>query len=77
MNGLEMMLSRMIGMTPQEMRHKVETAVKLMEDGAAKAAKIERDLEAIKSHLGITEITENVAAIANGRSSANNHSVQL
>ena len=72
MKGLEMMLANLLGMKPDEMGAKVETAVSLMEQGARTAAKIENDLALIKAHLGIgNEETLNHGPgreLANGRS---------
>ena len=80
MKGVEMMLANLIGVKPEEMRKQINQALELMQSGAAAAAKIQSDLELIKSHLGIEtgkEETANVRAIANGGSSANNNRIQL
>ena len=84
MGGMEIMLARLLGMTPDEMRHKVEQAVNLMEHGAkamqssqADLAQIKADLAEIKSHLGITEVAENVRAIANSGSNSNGTRIEL
>jgi hypothetical protein len=80
MDGMTMMLSRLIGMKPEEMRTQFEGALNLMKNGAAAAEKMQRDIDAIKTHLGITETTEaneNVGAIANHGGSANGNRIQL
>jgi hypothetical protein len=79
MKGLEMMLANLLGMKPDEMRSKVETAVNLMEQGAKTAATIQHDLALIKSHLGIEEkeFEHGGRAIANSRNSANSHHIEL
>lgn len=79
MKGLEMMLANLLGMKPEEMRNKVETAVNLMEQGAKTASSIQSDLQKIKSHLGI-DIEENLnggTAIAKCRNSADRNHIQL
>jgi hypothetical protein len=77
MKGLEMMLANLIGVKPEEMRAQVESALNLMRTGASAAEKMQRDIDAIKTHLGITEGTENVGAIANHGGSANGNRIQL
>jgi hypothetical protein len=79
MKGLEMMLSNLIGIKPEEMRAQVENAMHLMKTGAGAAEKMQRDIDAIKKHLGIeeTETNENVGAIANHSGSANGNRIQL
>jgi hypothetical protein len=82
MKGLEMMLANLLGMKPEEMRAKVETAVNLMEQGAHTAKAIEADLKAIKSHLGITDnqeetINGGTAIAKRGSGSANRNHIQL
>lgn len=81
MKGIEMMLSNLIGVKPEEMRAQVESALHLMKTGASAAEKMQRDIDAIKKHLGITDETEadlNVRAIAAERgNSANGSHIQL
>jgi hypothetical protein len=81
MNGMEMMLSRLIGVSPDEMRKQVESALHLMKSGAAAAEKMQRDIDAIKQHLGITENQEVIdnggRTIANRGNSANHNHIQL
>jgi len=79
MKGIEMMLANLLGMKPEDMRAKVEQAVSLMEAGAKAAEKIQSDLNAIKSHLGITEegIVNGGRALADNRNSANNNRIEL
>lgn len=81
MNGMEMMLSRLIGMTPDQMRAQVENALALMKSGAAAAEKMQKDIDAIKSHLGITDNSQevvNVGAIAaTGGNRANGNRIEL
>lgn len=81
MTGLEMMLSKMIGMTPDQMRGKVNQAVELMESGAKAMQSIQSDLTLIKNHLGLNNSTEelsNVGAIASDSgNSANGSRIQL
>lgn len=64
MKGIEMMLANLIGMKPDEMRAQVESALNLMKTGADAAARMQRDIDAIKAHLGITE--EGMGEINNG-----------
>jgi hypothetical protein len=79
MNGVEMMLSNLLGIKPAELRAQVEQAIGLMKSGAEAAASIQSDLAKIKNHLGIDveEVPENVGrtAIANGH--ANNQRIEL
>lgn len=79
MNGMEMMLSRLLGMKPEEMRAKVNQAVSLMETGARTMAQVQSDLAKIKSHLGITEedTVNGGIAIADRRNSAGNNHIEL
>jgi hypothetical protein len=82
MKGLEMMLANLLGMKPEEMRAQVDSALHLMKTGASAAEKMQRDIDAIKNHLGIETVSQEVIdnggrAIANRGNSANGHSVQL
>jgi hypothetical protein len=81
MKGIEMMLANLLGMKPEEMRAQVDSALHLMKTGATAAEKMQRDIDAIKNHLGIEtnqEVIDNGGrAIANGGNSANNNHIQL
>lgn len=81
MTGPEMMIAKLLGVKPEEMRAQIEGAMQLMKTGAAAAEKMQSDLLAIKKHLGIeetaTEETANVGAIANHGGSANGNRIQL
>lgn len=80
MKGLEMMLANMIGIKPEEMRAQIEQALGLMKSGAEAAAKVQHDLELIKTHLGISDkegIVNGGTAIANRGSRADNHRIEL
>lgn len=79
MKGIEMMLANLLGIKPEEMRAQIEQALTLMKTGANAAEQVQRDLAAIKKHLGIEEETQNVGnAIAERRnSSANGNHIQL
>jgi hypothetical protein len=77
MNGMEMMLSRLIGLKPEELKAKVEQATSLMEHGAKAMADMQSDINAIKRHLGIEENSQEETlnggrAITSNRNSANN-----
>jgi len=76
MNGIEMMLANLLGMKPDEMRAQVESALHLMRTGAAAAEKMQRDIDAIKNHLGITDLQQEVIdnggrAISDNRGTVN------
>jgi len=80
MTGPEMMIAKLLGVKPEEMRAQIEGALSLMRTGAAAAEKMQRDITEIKKHLGIEEATEetaNVGAIANHGGSANGNRIQL
>jgi hypothetical protein len=81
MKGLEMMLANLIGIKPEEMRAQVESALNLMKTGANAAEKMQRDIDAIKQHLGIEnqEITNGERAITaeRGNSGTNGNHIQL
>lgn len=81
MKGLEMMLANLLGMKPEEMRAQVEGALHLMKTGASAAEKMQRDIDAIKNHLGITdepqEVIDHGRRIASGGDSANGRHIQL
>lgn len=70
MNGLEMMLSRLIGMTPEQMKAQVNEATAMMRNGANAMASLDRKLDLIMKHLGIDDLEElnnGGRAIANRR----------
>lgn len=84
MNGMEMMLSRLIGMTPDQMRAQVNEALSLMKSGAQAMSDIQLRLQRIEQALNIEPISETQEetnnggrAITNGRGRSNNHSIQL
>lgn len=72
MKGLEMMLANLIGVKPEEMRAQVEQALALMKSGADAAAQIQRDLNAIKKHLGIEEDNSNGGQLTIGSANGSN-----
>jgi hypothetical protein len=79
MKGIEMMLANLLGMKPDEMRAQIESALNLMKTGASAAERMQRDIDAIKNHLGITEevIDNGGRAIANRGNSANGNRIEL
>lgn len=81
MKGVEMMLANLLGIKPEQMREQINQALELMKSGAQAAAKIQSDLERIKTHLGITDIEEGTLnggrTISTSRNSSNNHRVEL
>ena len=81
MNGLEMMLSRLIGMTPEQMKAQVNEATAMMRNGANAMASLDRKLDLIMKHLGIDDLEElnnGGRAIANrGNGNGNDYSVTL
>jgi hypothetical protein len=82
MKGVEIMLANLLGMKPDQMRAQVEGALRLMQNGASAAEKMQRDIDAIKKHLGITDIPQEElnnggTAIAERRDSANGNRIQL
>lgn len=80
MTGLEMMLSKLLGMTPEQMKAQVNQATDLMKSGADAMAQVQRDLNLIKQHLGIQEVSENVQraiTAERGSNSANGSHIQL
>lgn len=81
MNGMEMMLSRLIGLKPEEMKAKVTEATQLMEHGAKAMAQMQKDLNDIKKHLGIEnigqELIENGGRTTERRNNTNGNHIQL
>lgn len=80
MTGPEMMIAKLIGIKPEELRQQVNQAIELMKSGAAAAAQIQSDLSRIKSHLGITDEEGNLnggKSIARSGSCADNNRIEL
>ena len=81
MTGMEMMISKLIGMTPEQMKKQVEEAAQLMKSGAAAMADIQMRLERIEQALNISpmeDLNNGGRAIANCSSgSANGNHIQL
>lgn len=79
MTGPEMMIAKLIGIKPEELRAQVNQAIDLMKSGAAAAAQIQSDLACIKAHLGITDEKGilNGRTIAHSGSRADNNRIEL
>lgn len=82
MKGLEMMLANLIGLKPEEMKAQVAEGIGFMEHGAKAMQQIQKDLELIKNHLGISD--NGTETIINGgrqlterRDSADSNRIQL
>jgi hypothetical protein len=83
MTGPEMMIAKLLGIKPEEMKQQIESALRLMKTGAQAAEKMQHDIDLIKNHLGIYEMQESKdnggRAISDNRGTVNgdNRRIQL